>query len=90
MNKMNQKRLYKDPENEMFAGVCAGLADYFDMDVSLVRILFAVVTIFLSGAPVILYLVFMFVLPDKKDVIGEDRAVYEENEYDYDEEEFKL
>ena len=48
-----RRKLFRDMENKQIAGVCAGLASYFDMDTALMRILFAVVTlaIFLSGAP---------------------------------------
>ena len=47
-----RKKLYRDLENKQVAGVCAGLASYFDMDVALMRILFAAVTavLFFSGA----------------------------------------
>ena len=47
-----RKKLYRDVENKQVAGVCSGLASYFDMDVALMRILFAAVTavLFFSGA----------------------------------------
>lgn len=47
-----RKKLYRDLENKQVAGVCAGLASYFNADVAMMRILFAAVTavIFFSGA----------------------------------------
>ena len=47
-----RKRLYRDLENKQVAGVCSGLASYFNMDVALMRILFAAVTavLFFTGA----------------------------------------
>ena len=46
------RKLYRDMENKRVAGVCAGLASYFNFDVALMRILFAAVTVvlFFSGA----------------------------------------
>jgi len=37
-----KKRLYRDTENGKIFGVCAGLADYFDIDVTLVRVIWVV------------------------------------------------
>ena len=46
------RKLYRDLENKRIAGVCAGLGNYFDFDVVLMRVLFAAVTLvlFFSGA----------------------------------------
>ena len=41
---MEGKKLYRS-RNRMIAGVCAGVADYFGMDVSLVRIIFALMVL---------------------------------------------
>ncbi len=49
----------------MIAGVCAGLAEYFDIDVSLVRILFALGTIFSFGAGGILAYIVMLIIMNK-------------------------
>ena len=47
-----RKKLYRDLENKRIAGVCAGLGNYFDFDVVLIRVIFAVVTLclFFGGA----------------------------------------
>ena len=37
-----RKRLYKSRNNKMICGVCAGIADYFNIDPSIVRVLWAV------------------------------------------------
>ena len=48
-----RKKLYRDMENKRLGGVCSGLAAYFGSDVSVWRLVFAIVTlvIFFSGAP---------------------------------------
>jgi phage shock protein C len=60
------KRLYRTREGRIIAGVCAGLAAYFGVDPTLVRLAFAVLTIF-GGAGILLYLVAWIVIPDEGD-----------------------
>jgi phage shock protein PspC (stress-responsive transcriptional regulator) len=57
------KRLYRIREGEWLAGVCNGLAAYFGIDVSLVRILFVLLTILTHGLGVLVYIVMIFVVP---------------------------
>ena len=47
-----KKELYRDPKRGKIAGVCAGLSDYFNMELWLVRILFVTATLLtFSGGP---------------------------------------
>jgi phage shock protein C len=48
-----------------FAGVCAGLADYFDLDVTLIRIAW-VVAVFVYGTGVLAYIIASFVMPNEE------------------------
>ncbi len=66
------KRLYRRPEGRIVAGVCTGLAAYFGVDVTLIRLAFAVLTIF-GGFGVLLYVVAWAVVPeeDEKESIVE-------------------
>lgn len=57
------KRLYRIYEGSVLKGVCNGIAAYFNMDVTLVRVLFALLTIFTGGGWVVAYIVLMFVMP---------------------------
>jgi phage shock protein C len=58
------RRIYRDPENGMLAGVCAGLAEYFEIDPTLVRIGFIAAA--LAGGPgILLYIMLWFVIPEK-------------------------
>lgn len=41
----------------MLAGVCSGIADYTGWDVTLIRLAFALTTIFVVGTPILLYLI---------------------------------
>ncbi|MBH0055538.1 envelope stress response membrane protein PspC [Pseudoalteromonas sp. SWXJZ94C] len=65
---MSTKReLLRDPQRGKIAGVCAGLSDYFNMELWLVRIIF-VSAVLLTGGPlfVVAYIVAWFIL-DKKE-----------------------
>ena len=56
-------------KNQMVAGVCAGIADYIGWDITLVRALYAILSIFSAGFPgLILYIILWIVMP----IEGED------------------
>lgn len=61
------KRLHTSDTDSMIGGVCGGLAEYFGVDSTLVRILF-VIFAFAGGPGVLVYLVLWFVLPDEDDL----------------------
>jgi phage shock protein C len=58
------KKLYRDTDNQMIAGVCAGLAEYFEMDPTVVRLV-AVLIVIMGGAGVLAYLIMWAVIPPK-------------------------
>ena len=64
------KKLYKDKKNGSIGGVCAGLAEYFDADVTIVR-LGMVLLALMWGTGVVLYIVAMSIMPDKSKVIND-------------------
>ena len=57
------KRLVRSTSNRIIGGVCGGVADYLNMDVTLVRILTVLISLF-TGVPVILYIIALFVIPE--------------------------
>lgn len=56
------KRLFRDPDNKYIGGVCGGLGAYFQIDATLIRIIF-LLTLFLGGGGLILYIVLWIVVP---------------------------
>jgi phage shock protein C len=58
------KKLYRDEYHKVLGGVCSGLAEYFEMDVTIVRLLFAF-TFIVMGVGIIPYIVLWIVLPKK-------------------------
>ena len=60
-----KKKLYRSTTDKKFAGVCGGVAEYFDIDSSIVRIVIALVAIFTAVVPcLIIYAVIAFILPE--------------------------
>lgn len=59
---MNNKKLYRSRTDMMLAGVCGGLADFFGLDVSLIRIFFVLMAI-LGGHGLLLYLILWVIVP---------------------------
>ena len=57
------KKLYRSTQNRMIAGVCAGLAEYLNIDPTIVRVIWALVA--LSGAGILAYLVCALIIPEK-------------------------
>lgn len=58
------KKLYKSTIDRKLCGVCAGIANYLNIDPTVVRLLWALIT-FLGGAGVIAYIVCALVIPDE-------------------------
>ena len=61
MKKINKKRLHRVNANKMLFGVCSGLSEYFDVDVSLIRII--LIIFFFTGAGFLAYLLCALVMP---------------------------
>ena len=57
------RKLTRSTTNRMIGGVCGGLAEYLNMDATLVRILTVLISLF-TGVPVILYIIALFVIPE--------------------------
>lgn len=77
---MAQKKLTRSA-NKLLAGVCGGIAEYFDIDPTLVRILYAALTFFSAAFPgLLLYIIMLLIMPvndnnDKNDNIQDAEVV---------------
>lgn len=58
-----QKRLFRSRSERMVAGVCGGLAEYFNIDPTIVRVLFVAMSL-LGGPGLILYIILAIVVPE--------------------------
>lgn len=58
------RRLTRSNREKMIAGVCGGLAEYLDMDPTVVRVLYVLVSILSAAFPgIIAYIILMFLMP---------------------------
>lgn len=57
-----KRRLVRSSSNKIIAGVCAGLADYFDLDPTVIRIIW-VLAFFCAGTGLLAYIILWIVLP---------------------------
>jgi phage shock protein PspC (stress-responsive transcriptional regulator) len=60
------KKFYRIKNGKMLLGVCSGLAEYFNVDVVIIRILWLIL-LFTFGSGFLLYFAIAFVSPAKKD-----------------------
>lgn len=58
------KKLYRSP-NRIIAGVCGGIAEYFDVDPTLIRVIYMILSIFSAAFPgFLLYIILMIMIPN--------------------------
>ena len=62
------KRLYRVEEGKMLAGVCGGIAEYFDIDPTIIRLAFAAFCI-AGGSGLIVYIAAAIIIPTKSSVM---------------------
>lgn len=58
------KKLYKTKSDRKIAGVCGGIAEYFDIDPTIVRLGW-VIAIFCAGGGILAYLIALIIIPEK-------------------------
>lgn len=62
------KRLYRVEEGKMLCGVCGGIAEYFNIDPTLVR-LGCVALCCMAGSGILIYIVAAIIMPNKSEVV---------------------
>ena len=61
---MNEKKLYKSSTDKKLAGVCGGIAEYFNIDSTLVRLGWVVFSL-LGGSGLLAYIIAEIIMPDR-------------------------
>ena len=67
------KRLYRSSDQKIFLGVCGGLGEYFDMDPTIIRIVFALTTL-LAGTSIAVYAVLALIMPSESSLDVDPRT----------------
>ena len=57
------RKLYRSRNQRMVAGVCGGLAEYFNVDATLIRVIFLILAVF-GGSGLVIYLAMWLLVPD--------------------------
>ena len=57
-----KKRLYRSRDERMILGVCGGIAEYFDVDPTLIRLI-AVLTLFFACTGILIYIILTIIMP---------------------------
>ncbi len=73
-----EKKLYRSRDDRIIFGVCGGLANYFDIDPVIVRIV-AVLLVFASGVGILAYIILAIIIPLESSQVTEPRDVIKEN-----------
>jgi len=60
------RKLYRSRSNRMIVGVCAGLAEFFGIDPTIVRLVFALGTLFGFGSFILIYIVMFIFVPEEQ------------------------
>jgi len=59
------KKLYLSEKDKKMGGVCGGIAEYFEIDSTLVRLVWVILTLLSMGGGIIAYLIFWIVMPSR-------------------------
>lgn len=66
MSQQPVKRLYRSRNDRLLGGVCAGLADYFNIDPTIMRLLYILLCFVSLGSGVLIYVVLWVIVPESK------------------------
>ena len=61
---MNEKKLYKSATDKKIAGVCGGIAEYFNVDATLIRLAWVLFSL-LGGSGLLAYIIAAIIMPDR-------------------------
>lgn len=78
---VDNKRLYRSRSDRQIAGVCGGIAEYLNVDPTLVRIAFVIGTL-LGGPGLLLYIILAIVVPEEADLFYTPDKPKREQEYE--------
>jgi len=66
------KRLFRSKKDRMLGGVCAGLGEHLDVDPTVIRLIWAVVTVLSLGTGILVYIIAWIIIPEEE--TGSDSA----------------
>lgn len=68
----SEKKLRRPRTGRMLAGVCAGIANYFALDPTVIRVVYTLATVFTAFSGVIIYFLLMLIIPEEENRYFQD------------------
>ena len=68
------KRLYRSKNERILGGVCAGLGEHFDIDPTVIRLVWAVITVLSIGTGVLVYIIAWLLIPEGENGSSEQKT----------------
>lgn len=75
------KKLYRSRTDKKLLGVLGGLASYFNIDATILRIVYVLLSIFVLGCPIIIYLIAALIIPEEPEM-PEKQPPYQQADYE--------
>ncbi len=72
-----ERKLYRSKTDRKIFGVLGGLAKYFGIDATILRIIYVLLSIFVIGCPIIIYLIVALVIPEEPENTEYQQVNYE-------------
>lgn len=63
-----EKKLYKSRDNKVLCGVLGGLAKYLNIDATVLRVIYVLLSLFVLGCPVIIYFILALIIPQEPEI----------------------
>lgn len=59
------KKLYRSRKDKMVAGICGGIGEIYSLDPTMVRLVYALITIFSAGTAILVYILGWIIIPEE-------------------------
>lgn len=63
-----EKKLYKSRDNKVLCGVLGGLGKYLNIDATVLRVIYVLLSIFVLGCPIVIYFILALVIPQEPEM----------------------
>lgn len=60
------KKLYRSRKDKMIAGICGGIGEIYNLDPTMIRLVYALITIFSAGTAILVYILGWIIIPEEK------------------------
>lgn len=59
------KKLYRSRKDKMIAGICGGIGEIYSLDPTMIRLVYALITIFSAGTAILVYILGWIIIPEE-------------------------